>query len=401
MMGRGEIGMSQLGAKTFLVIMAATHGLYGEAFLRELKRAGHRVVVVTRAEALGYEWPRALIDDLFAVPDIFNAQELENAATYLAREVAFDRIVGPGEYDIELAARLREHFRLPGLGDSAARLVRDKLAMRDCAHRHGVLVPQFLAALHLPAIARFLESVPGPWIIKPRMAASSKGITVCHDKESVWRTVHGLGDRLSHHLIEKFTPGDIYHLDGVVLNGEVCFASAHRYGRPILDLHTHGGVYTTWRIQTGSPEEIALQALNQRVIQALGLAEGVFHIEYIHDRETGQFYFLEASARVGAGLIEDMVEAESGLNLWACWARIEMGDRTPPPPDKNVYAGVLASAAAVERPDARPFENEHVRAVPAKPYHLGLLVSDASADAVSQRLESLAAAVAQQVMVHF
>lgn len=387
---------------TFLCLMAATHGLYAENFLREAKRLGHRVLVVTEARALdAYAWPREAIDGLYAVRDIFNLQELTNAVSYLAREERIDRLIGLGEYDIELASHLREHLRIPGMGETTARYFRDKLAMRDQAFRRGVRVPAFVPVIHRPAIARFIQEVPGPWLIKPRTMASSKGIQVFHHAEDLWRAIDALGDRASHHLIERFVPGDVFHVDSVVYDREVRFASVHQYGRPILDLHTHGGVYTTRKVPEGSPESAELLAFNREVIKALGMVDGVTHIEYIRNRDSGAFYFLEAGARVGSGLIEEMVEAHSGINLWAEWARLEVAELQPPyklpPVREGHYAGVLATMAGVEHPDPRPFLEPGVHAAPTKPYHLGLIVESDDPEWVRTKLAELAERVGRGV----
>lgn len=396
--------MSTTSPLHFLVIMAATHGLYAEAFLRELKQQGHRVIVVTRAEALGYDWPRPYIDGLYAVNDIFDAVELKNAVSYLAREERIDRLIGPGEYDIELAAALREHLRIPGMGQSRSRYFRDKLAMRDRAASAGVPVPEFVAAVHRPSVAAFINAVPGPWVLKPRTEASSKGIQVLRSHEAVWRALDALGDAVSDYLLERFVSGDVFHVDGVVSGGKVLFAVAHRYGKPILRLHNEGGVYTTWRLDVASPECRSLLALNQDVVTALGLREGVHHIEYIQSAEDGRFYFLEAGARVGAGLIEEMVEAHSGINLWAEWARLEVsqarGEAYQLPPVKPGYAGVLASAVHHQHPDPRPYLAEGVTAVHPKPYHLGLIVQGPTSDAVAHRLAELAQRVGRELAAH-
>lgn len=386
----------------FFLIMAATDGLYAQSFLRELKAQGHRIVVLTRADALGYDWPRDLIDHVYAVPDIFDSAAVENAVSYLARQERIDRLIGPGEYDIELAARLREHLRVPGMGETTARYFRDKLAMRERAQGRGIQIPAFIGTIHHPAIAKFLAETPGPWVLKPRMAASSKGIRKLYDAAAVWQALEQLGDKASHHLIERYTAGDVYHVDGVVSGGQVLFASAHKYGKPILDLHTQGGVYTTWRLAEQGDEAQALYALNRRVIAAFGMLAGVFHIEYIRGQSDGEYYFLEASARVGAGLIEEMVEAESGVNLWAEWARLEIGEVLPPygiQRARDVYAGVMASAVLPQRPDATPFLDEHVRALPAKPHHLGLLVTGPDEAFVRAKLEALADRVGRELMV--
>lgn len=387
----------------FLLIMAAGDGLYAEAFLRELKALGNRIVVLTEERALKQPWPRDVVDAIYAVPDLFDAVAVENAVSYLAREERIDRLIGPGEYDIELAAHLREHLRVPGMGDSTARYFRDKLAMRERAAGRGIKVPAFIGAIHRPAIAQFLNETPGPWVLKPRMAASSKGIQKLGDAQSVWRALDKLGDKASHHLLERFTPGEVYHVDGVVSGGQVVFASAHRYGKPILALHTEGGVYTTWRLDENGEEAQSVLALNRRVLAAFGMLAGVFHIEYIRGSHDNEFYFLEASARVGAGLIEDMVEAESGINLWAEWARLEVGEVQPPyqvQRARDTYAGVLASAVANPNPDPRPYLSEHVRALPAKPHHIGLLVTGDSEAAVRARLDELVGRVGRELMVH-
>ncbi len=386
----------------FFLIMAATDGLYAQSFLRELKAKGQRVIVLTRADALSYDWPRDLIDGLYAVPDIFDEQTVENAVTYLAREERIDRLVGPGEYDIELAARLREHLRVPGMGETTARYFRDKLAMRERAAGRGIKVPAFISAIHRPAVAKFLRDTPGPWVLKPRMAASSKGIQKLYDVESVWRALDKLGDKAGHYLIERFTAGDVYHVDGVVSGGQILFASAHKYGKPILELHTTGGVYTTWRLTENGDEAQALFALNRRVIAAFGMLAGVFHIEYIRGKSDGEYYFLEASARVGAGLIEEMVEAESGVNLWQEWARLEIGEIQPPYQirrERDKYVGVLASAVAAAKPDVTALLDEQVQALPSKPHHLGLLITGPDEAAVRAKLEQLAERVGRELMV--
>ncbi len=48
----------------------------------------------------------------------------------MARNENIDRLVALDDFDVETAATLREHLRVPGMGDTTARYFRDKLAMR-------------------------------------------------------------------------------------------------------------------------------------------------------------------------------------------------------------------------------------------------------------------------------
>ena len=67
----------------------------------------------------------------------------------------------------------------------------------------------------------------------------------------------------------------------------------------------------------------ALLSLHRELMQALNMMRGVTHTEFIKGREDGRFYFLETAARVGGAYIAEMVEAATGLNLWAEWAKID------------------------------------------------------------------------------
>ena len=59
-------------------------------------------------------------------------------------------------------------------------------------------------------------------------------------------------------------------------------------------------------------------------MKAFGLVRGVSHSEFIRGREDGKLYFLETSARVGGAHIVDLIEAATGINMWAEWAKVEI-----------------------------------------------------------------------------
>src|SRR5262249_36519666 len=170
-----------------------------------------------------------------------NLRHVINAVTYRMRTLPFDTVVALDDFDVETAAALREHLRLPGPGDSAARLFRDKLAMRVAARGLGLRVPDFVGVFNHEAVKRFLDTVPPPWLSKPRSEASSMGIRKLHDADAAWRRVHELGDDQSFHLIERFVPGDLYHVDALVHGGRTVFAEVSKYHRPLLEVYQGGG----------------------------------------------------------------------------------------------------------------------------------------------------------------
>jgi biotin carboxylase len=137
--------------------------------------------------------------------------------------------------------------------------------------------------------------------------------------------------------------------------GDVPFAVASRYGHPPMETSHHGGIFTSQLLDRGSPEAQALVAKNERVLAELGLLRGVSHTEFIRG-EDGKLYFLETSARVGGAHIAELVEAATGINLWAEWAKVEIAggrDAYAPPAPAPGYAGLLVSLARQEHPVPR------------------------------------------------
>src|SRR5690242_1538158 len=315
----------------------------GQEFMRECKRQGCRVILLTAEKLRNADWPRESLDNTYYLPDEIPLADIVKAVTHLARNEKLDRIVALDEFDMETAATLREHLRIPGMGLTTMRYFRDKLAMRMRALDRHLRVPDFVPAVNHEDIRYYLDHVPGPWVLKPRQEASAIGIKKINDPAELWPLLEQLGDKQSTYLLEKFVPGDVFHVDSVVSENEVVFANVSQYGKPPMNV-AHGGVFTTFTVPRGSEADSRLRDINRDLISALGLVRGVAHAEFIRARAGGQFYFLECAARVGGAYINEMVEAATGLNLWREWARIEMfgGDGSYKLPAlREEYAGVI------------------------------------------------------------
>nr|MDQ3747050.1 ATP-grasp domain-containing protein [Acidobacteriota bacterium] len=306
-----------------LTVLCLASYFKGEEFMRECKRLGCRVLLVTLERLREADWPRESVDEFFYMPEDFRLEPLTRGVSYIARTREIERIVPLDDFDVETAAALREHLRVPGMGDTTARHFRDKLAMRMKAREHSILVPEFVHALNHARIQRFTESVAPPWVLKPRSEASAVGISKVESAEKLWPLLEALGDRQSFYLIEQFIPGDIFHVDSVVWEREVVFSAVSKYGKPPLEVAHGGGVFLTRTVARRSEDAQALEALNRELVRALGLARGVTHTEFIKGGD-GRFYFLETAARVGGANIAETVEAATGINLWREWARIEV-----------------------------------------------------------------------------
>ena len=367
--------------------------------MRECRRQGCRVILLTAEKLRGADWPRECLDDTFYLPEEIPIPDIVQAVTHLARTQKIDRIVALDEFDMETAATLREHLRVPGMGLTTMRYFRDKLAMRMKALDRHIRVPDFVPVFNHGDVRYYLEHVLGPWVLKPRQEASAIGIQKIHAAEELWPVLEQLGDKQSGFLLEKFVPGDVFHVDSVVSENEVVFANVSKYGKPPMNVAQGGGVFTTFTVPRGSEEDTALRQINRDLIAALGLLRGVAHAEFIQARADGHFYFLECAARVGGAYINEMVEAATGINLWREWARIEVagGDGGYKlPPVREEYAGVILSLARQEEPDTSTYNDPEVHLRIKKHHHAGLVLRSTDQRRVQGLLESYAQRFAEE-----
>jgi biotin carboxylase len=373
----------------------------GQEFMHECKRQGCRVLLLTAEKLRDADWPRESLDDTFYLPAEIPLADIVQAVTHLTRTQKIDRIVALDEYDMETAATLREHLRVPGMGLTTMRDFRDKLAMRMKALDRGVRVPDFVPVLNHGDIRYYLEHVPGPWVLKPRQEASAIGIKKIHAAEELWPVLEQLGNKQSSFLLERFLPGEVYHVDSVVSENEVVFANVSKYGKPPMNVAQGGGVFTTFTVPRESEEDSGLRQINRDLITALGLVRGVAHAEFIKAHADGHFYFLECAARVGGAYINEMVEAATGINLWREWARIEVAGEHGSyrlPPVREEYGGVIISLARQEEPDTSAYNDPEVFLRIKKRHHAGLILRSTNPERVRTLLESYSQRFAQEFL---
>ena len=382
-----------------LTILCIATYFKGDPFLRECKAQGCTVLLLTTDKLVGAEWPREAIDEIHSVPRDAGDEAIRRQVDQMARRHRIDRIAALDDFDVEIAAMLREHLRVPGMGRTTAGRFRDKLAMRMQARTLGVPVPAFSAVFNDQEVAEWALRVTPPWVLKPRSSAAAIGIRMVEDRDALWRALDAAGDERTQCLLEQFVPGDVYHVDSIVWGGHVVFAVAFKYGRPPMEVSHQGGLFITRRLPDGSEEGRALLEMNRTLQEGLGLRRGVSHTEFI--RGSGGaggsegFVFLETSARVGGAFIVDTIDAATGINLWREWAKVEIAGEAGTyavPPHRDDYAGIVLTLARQETPDMSAYTDREIAMTIRKDHHAGLILRSPE----PQRIESLVADYTQR-----
>src|SRR5579862_8073302 len=363
----------------------------GQEFMRACKAEGCMVLLATVEKLKDADWPREAISEFFYMPEEISAGDIVKAVSYIARTRPIDRIVALDEFDMENAAALREHMRIPGMGLTTVRYFRDKLAMRARAKEAGIPVPEFVPVLNYDALREYMARVPAPWLLKPRSQASGIGMKKIHAADELWPWLDQLGDNQSNYLLEQFIPGSVFHVDSVASEREVVFAEAHGYGAPPLDTSHIGGVFTTRTLPRDSADTKSLLGLNRRVLEDLGFLRGVTHAEFLKASSGGQFYFLEVAARVGGAYISDVIDAATGINLWREWARLEVGAGKQPyqlPEIRHDYGGAIISLARQEQPDTSGYNDPEIVYRITKHHHAGFVLKSPDQARIEELLAS-------------
>lgn len=364
--------------------------LKGEDFLKSCKAEGNNVYLLTKKKLEHDPWPWESIDDTFYIEE-WNQDDVAKGIAYKFRTIKFDRFVALDDFDVEKVALLREHFRMPGMGRTTAHYFRDKLAMRLKAKEEGVNVPEFIDLFNNDTINAYADTVSPPWLIKPRMEASATGIKKIHSKDELWQVVNGLGDERDNYLVEKFAPGDVYHVDGLNVDGKVVFSRVSKYLDTPFEVAHGGGIFRSASSEIGSKIEKGLQKMNTEVMKAFGMQFGASHTEFIQSKATGELFFLETSSRVGGANLAEMVHYASGVNLWAEWAKIETANlrkkKYKLPKINNQYAGIVVSLSRFEYPDTSSFTDKEIVWRMHKAWHIGLIVVSDSRERVLELLD--------------
>jgi len=385
--------MSDSGRKPAMLCISTYEK--GQAFLREAASLACDVTLLTVDKLAEGDWPRDVLAGFYTMPENLTPQQVQHFVTRFATHWPIDRVVALDEFDLETAALLREHLRLPGMGQTETRFFRDKLAMRTAARAAGIAVPDFIGVSNHDDVWHFLNHTQGPWLLKPRWSASAIGIKKIEQPNDIWPFLEQLGDAATDHLLECFVPGEIFHVEGISWGGEVLFAAPHKYGQPPMQTMHQGGVFTTRTLDRDSADAGALRSIHAAMLAALGMRNGVTHSEFIRAHSGGRFYFLETAARVGGAYIAEVVEYASGLNPWAEWARIEVAmllrEEYVLPRLRKDYAGSVICLARQEEPDTSSYDAPEIVSRLHKHHHAGLIVRSESPERVQGLLQEYGA----------
>jgi hypothetical protein len=317
-----------------------------------VNRRGRAGVLAPEASYSMTELPR--LDDIAAYRPVLQA--LTDAHGPIDRLIVFSESLQ------DLAAQLREEFGIPGKRPEENRLGRDKLVMKQKVSAAGLRAPRFTSvdAARVEHAISFAVAVGYPVILKPVNGQSSQGVRKIDHEAQLRVAVADLPEH-EHWDLEEYIEGTLLHIDGLAdPQGRVTLTVPSRYVNTCLDF-TLGAPLGAVMIEPGTPLYERICRFSVQCVEAIGLKGCPFHLELFHTTRD-ELVFLEVGARVGGADVPSVIHQATGVNLFAEWVNMSLGQpATLTAPTTSIGAwlmfprpqGLPRRVAAVTRFDGR------------------------------------------------
>lgn len=259
-------------------------------------------------------------------------------SSYAEKWPKFDYSIQTDEFSVSMLATLNSYLNLTGLKTDREPLFRDKVRMKQFLG-NDVRVPKLYTQEDISN-----NTINYPVIIKPRSYATSRGVCFVNNKEELLSNIEGKrinyntdsNDSIDDIEIEEYIDGDIFHIDGLVFNGEIVFSTTSKYMGTCLT-YVEGKTLGSMRV----PQSLHKLAHNflEKVHRDLRIPDGAFHLEcFLQNQE---FVFLEIAIRPGGSEIIPSIEAATGVNLAEEHVRCQLGIEPNIKPDTYKHFGWL------------------------------------------------------------
>ncbi|GEK22848.1 ATP-grasp domain-containing protein [Cellulomonas xylanilytica] len=288
--------------------------------------------------------------DVVEVESIRDTTEVLRAVRRVSASRPVDRVVSPVEFGVATAGFLRSSLGIPGESFDVGLAFSDKFLMKRRLAEAGVRTARFTRVFDPADVGAAGDGLGWPVIVKPSVGALCMDVARIDgpDEAIAWAT-GPVGERLRADgmpvAVEQYVAMDQeFHVDAVVRAGEVLFATVSIYFAPLLgQIDDFDG---SWIVPHDHPDHAEALALATRSVDALGLRDGIAHVELF--RSADGFRVGEAACRPPGGGIVDAVRHQHGVDLWEAYWSVALG--RAPELDAVATEGVVANVNLPIRP---------------------------------------------------
>ncbi len=294
-----------------------------QQFTRGLAEVGAEVYGVgdTPREALPADL-KAYMHGYLQVPRLLDESDVLERVSAWCQGRQIDRVVANWEPLVLLAAKIREHWGMPGMTADVVNGFRDKQIMKERVAAAGIRVPKSRRVKTAKEVREAVEAIDYPVVIKPIAGAGSADTYLVRDdrelEEILLRTRN-----VSEGSVEEYIEGEEFTYDTICHAGKPLYENVAQYLPKPIEARNEEWIspviITVRDLETEKMKKGI--ALGRQVIDALGMETGVTHMEWFFTKK-GEAVFGEIGCRSGGARIVDQMNYTSDIDLFREWARV-------------------------------------------------------------------------------
>ncbi|MDN3354832.1 hypothetical protein [Actinomadura sp. DC4] len=232
----------------------------------------------------------------------------------------FDGIQTTDEYSLVTAGLLAAHLGCDFLDPGTAAHFRDKSLQKKRVRAAGLKAARVTVIDDVHDVSGLTELPYAKAVLKPIAGAGTTRTSVVESVDELRARSEAYRKARTKQrtfALEEFVTGDEWTADGVLFDGELLFCSLATYGEPCVTQVSAGRPLSLRRFDPDRDKATFDQGVPfvRAALEALGLRNGVFHMELFHDAGTGELAFSECAARRGGVLVHEELQAKFQVNL--------------------------------------------------------------------------------------
>ncbi|ARF56535.1 ATP-grasp domain-containing protein [Streptomyces gilvosporeus] len=248
-----------------------------ELALAQAHARGLPTHVTGRAEALAAtERALAAADAVSVVDHTAPGATAAWALTRVAAGERFDAVFALQEMAQVAVAETAEAIGAPGNPPGAIRRIRTKDACRRALAAAGFAQPRVRLCSTAADAEAFVRDTAGPWVVKPRDAMGSIGVSLLSGPDGLPAALELLPDARPF-LVEEYVDGDEYSVEGVLLDGVARVLAITEKEKATPPHFVEVGHVLPAELPHAARDEINRQVT--AALSTLGLRTGAFHVE--------------------------------------------------------------------------------------------------------------------------
>lgn len=280
---------------------------------------------------------RSALTEYYRVNDMQNYEELLRALGYFtSRYGKLDRIDSQNEFWLEIEARLRTDFNIPGLRVPELPKIKQKSEMKQVYQKAGINTARGMIVHDLQTARQFIEEVGYPVIAKPDIGVgANKTYKLNNDRE----LKRFFAEKPPFdYFMEEFIEGIILTFDGLAdRSGNPVFISSMEYCGGIMEAVNDDSDFYYYTVRKIPPD---LEKAGRKTLRAFGVRERFFHFEFFR-KPDGTLYGLEVNIRPPGGLTMDMFNYANDIDMYREWANIVVNNRFQAKYSRPYFCGYI------------------------------------------------------------